>query len=56
MIFSSIHEMANFMIYLFLENESCTANINIISIQSRVGEECCSIPLEKQQHEAKHCS
>jgi hypothetical protein len=39
MIFSSIHEMANFMIYLFLENESCTVNINIIFIQGRVAEE-----------------
>jgi hypothetical protein len=44
MIFSSIHEMANFVISLFLGNESCTANINIITLQGRVAEECCSIP------------
>jgi hypothetical protein len=36
MIFSFIHEMANFVISLFLGNESCTANINIIAIQGRV--------------------
>jgi hypothetical protein len=36
MNFSSIHEMANFVISLFLGNEICTANINIITIQGRV--------------------
>jgi len=38
MIFFSIHKMANFVISLFLGNESCTAN-NIIAIQGRVAEE-----------------
>jgi len=41
---------------LFLGNESCSANTNIIAVQGRVAEECCSIPLQKQQHETKQCS